>query len=68
LPDGYQKFPIGYILDDLGMENVIYSGHLEYFTTFYFIIFILTAFGHFVVIWYIFRFGILYQAKSGNPA
>jgi hypothetical protein len=37
LPDSYfsnQKSQFGYILEDLGMENVvIYSGHLEYLTT-----------------------------------
>jgi hypothetical protein len=37
LPDGFfsdQNYQIGYILEGLGMENVvIYSGHLEYFTT-----------------------------------
>jgi hypothetical protein len=55
LPDGFfsdQKSQFGYILEDLGMENVvIYSGHLEYFTT---IGHILWAFGNFLVIWYIF--------------
>jgi hypothetical protein len=70
LPDGFfsdQKSQFGHILEDLGMENVvIYSGHLEYFTT---IGYILRAFGKFLVIRYIFpRFGILYQEKSGNPA
>jgi hypothetical protein len=56
----------GYILEDLGMENVvIYSGRLAYFTTNGYI---LWAFGNFVVIWYFFRrFGILYQEQSGNP-
>jgi hypothetical protein len=37
LPDGFfsdQKSQSGYILEDLGMENVeICSGHLEHFTT-----------------------------------
>jgi hypothetical protein len=37
LPDGFfsdQKYQVGYIFEDLGMENVvIYSGHLEYFTS-----------------------------------
>jgi hypothetical protein len=55
LPDGFfsdQKYQFGSIFDDLGMENVvIYSGHLEYFTT---IGHILWAFGNLVVIWYIF--------------
>jgi hypothetical protein len=48
------------------MKNVvIYSRHLEYFTT---LGYILSAFGNFVVIWYIIpRFGIPYQEKSGNP-
>jgi hypothetical protein len=69
LPDGFfldQKSQFGYILDDLGIENVdIYSGHLEYFTSFGYI---LRAFDNFVVIWYIFpHFGILYREKTGNP-
>jgi hypothetical protein len=53
-------------MEDVGIENVvIYSGHLEYFTTNGYITW---AFGCFVLIWYIFpRFGILYQEKSGNP-
>jgi hypothetical protein len=55
LPDVFfsnQKSQFGYILEDLGMENVvIYSGHLEYCTT---TGCILWAFGNFVVIWYIF--------------
>jgi hypothetical protein len=48
------------------MENVVlYSGHLEYFTT---IGYILWAFGSFVVIWYIFSsLWYIYQEKSGNP-
>jgi hypothetical protein len=37
LPDGFfsdQKYQFGYILEDVGMENVvIYSGHLENFKT-----------------------------------
>jgi hypothetical protein len=42
----------GYILEDLGVENVVnFSGHLEHFTT---IGYILWAFGNFVVIWCIF--------------
>jgi hypothetical protein len=66
LPDGYfsdQASQFGYILEDLGIENVdIYSGHLEYFTTIGYIL--LWAFDNFVVIWYV---GMLYQEKSGNP-
>jgi hypothetical protein len=59
LPDGFfsdQKSQFGYILEDLGMENVIiYSGQLEYFTT---IGYIIWQFDNFVVIWDIFpRFG-----------
>jgi hypothetical protein len=58
LPDGFfsdQKSQFGCILENPGMENVvIYSGHLENFTT---IGYILRAFGNFVVIfpplWYI---------------
>jgi hypothetical protein len=48
------------------MEDVVlYSGHLEYFTT---IGYIFRAFGNFVVIWYFFPcFGILYQGKSDYP-
>jgi hypothetical protein len=42
---------------------VIYSGHLEYFTT--------IAYTYFQGLWYIWyippRFGILVQEKSGNP-
>jgi tellurite resistance protein TehA-like permease len=69
LPDGLfldQKSQFGYILEYLGMGNVIYtySGHLEYFTTFGYI---LRAFGNYVVILFIF-FCILYQERSGNPA
>jgi hypothetical protein len=69
LPDGFfsdQKSQLGYILEDIGMKIVvIYSGHLEYFTT---IGLLLRTFGNFVVIWYIFpRLGILYQEKSGKP-
>jgi hypothetical protein len=61
-----QKYQFGYILEGLEMENVvIFSDHLEYFTT---TGYILWAFSNFVVIWYTFRrFGILYPEKSGNP-
>jgi hypothetical protein len=53
-----QKSQFGYILEDLGMENVVlYSGHLKFFTTIWYI---LWAFGNFLVIlayssplWYI---------------
>jgi hypothetical protein len=43
----------GYILEDLGLENIgMLAGHLEFFT----------------VIWYFFpRIGLLNQEKSGNP-
>jgi hypothetical protein len=55
LPDGFfsdQKSQFEYILVDLEMENVvIYSGHIWYFTT---IGYILWVFENFVVIWYIF--------------
>jgi hypothetical protein len=48
------------------MENaVIYSDHMEYFTTIWYI---LWDIGYFLVIWYIFPlFGILYKETSGNP-
>jgi hypothetical protein len=70
LPDGFfsgQKSQFGYILQDLGIENVvIYFDHWEYFTT---IGYILWAFGYFVVIWHTYTsFGISHQEKSGNPA
>jgi hypothetical protein len=69
LPDGSfsdQKYQFGYILEDLGMENVaINSGLLEHFAT---IVYIQLAFDNFVVICSIFtRFVILYPEKSGNP-
>jgi hypothetical protein len=48
LPDGFfsdQKSQLGYILEDLGIENdAIFSGHLEYFTP---IGYIIWAFGYF---------------------
>jgi hypothetical protein len=54
LPDGFfsnQKFQFRYILEDLGMENVvIYSGHLEYCMTIGYILWhlvILQSFGAF---------------------
>jgi hypothetical protein len=52
-----------YILENLGMENVVkYSGIFNDHWVF------LWAFGNFVVIGHIFhRFGILNQEKSGNP-
>jgi hypothetical protein len=54
-----QKSKFGYILEDLGMENVgIFSVHLEYFTTIGYILWSLVNFK---------SFGILYQEKSGNP-
>jgi hypothetical protein len=70
LPDDFfsdQKSQFGYILEDLGMENVvIYSAHLEYFMI---IRYILWNLGNFIAILVFFpRFGILYQEKSGNPA
>jgi hypothetical protein len=48
------------------MESAgIFSGHLEYFTIVWYI---LWPFGDVVVIWYIFpRFCIVCQEKSGNP-
>jgi hypothetical protein len=61
LPDGFfsdQKSQLGYILDEFGMENVvIYSVHLEFFTTtgeIFWHLVILKSFGNFEVIWYIF--------------
>jgi hypothetical protein len=66
LPDGFfsdQKSQFGHIFEDLRMENVvIYSGHLEYFTT---IGYMLWAFDNFKAIWC--SFGTSYQEKSGNP-
>jgi hypothetical protein len=60
-----QKYQLVYILVNLGIENVKYYGHLEYFTT---IGYISWAFTYFVVIWYIFpSLGISYQENSGNP-
>jgi hypothetical protein len=51
LPDVFfsdQKSKFGDILEDLGMESVVFQfGHLEYFTT---IGYILWALGNFVVI------------------
>jgi hypothetical protein len=61
LPDGFfsdKKSLLGYIWEDLGMENVV----ILYFTS------IFLAFAHFIFIWYIFpRFNAVYQEKSGNP-
>jgi hypothetical protein len=63
LPDGFfsdQKSQFGYILEGLRKDNVvIYSGHLEYFTT---IGYILWSFDIFFP-----SFGTLYQEKSGHP-
>jgi hypothetical protein len=71
---------LGQILEGVAIEDVgIFYGHLAYFTS---VRYILWAFGifyghlvYFMVIWYIlwalgifFRFGMLYQEKSGNPA
>jgi hypothetical protein len=61
LPDGFfsdQKAKFGFISENFGMENVVInSGHLEHFTSIWYI---LWEFGNFVVILYIFpRFGIL---------
>jgi hypothetical protein len=69
LPDGFfsdQNSQFGDILEDLGMENVvIFSGHLEYFTT---IVYILCAFGNFVVILYIFPpLWYIVQSKIWQP-
>jgi hypothetical protein len=49
----------------LGVESVvIFSGHLEYYTTIWYILWLL---GNFVILWYIFpRFVILYQERYGN--
>jgi hypothetical protein len=49
LPDvifPYQKYQLGYILENLEMENVaIFYGHLEYFTAHWYI------FGHLAYFW-----------------
>jgi hypothetical protein len=61
-----QKSQFGYILEDLGIENVvIYSAHLEYFTT---IRYILWTFGNFIAILvYFFPLWYIVSRKSGNP-
>jgi hypothetical protein len=69
LPDGFfsdQKYQFGYILEDLGMENVAtFAGHLEYFTKIWWK---LWAFGNSVVMWYIFpQLWYIVPKKSGNP-
>jgi hypothetical protein len=61
LPDGIfenQKYHCGYILEGLGLENVIgiFYGNLMHFMALWYIL------------WYIFyRFGMSYQEKSGSP-
>jgi hypothetical protein len=54
LPDGILSNPkslLGYILEDLGIDNVcIFCGRLEYFTTIWNI---LQPFGIFTTIWYV---------------
>jgi hypothetical protein len=69
LPDGFfsdQKSQFGYILEDLGMENVaLCSGRFEYFTT---IEYILSAFNNFAVIWYIFPPALLAHCTKKNLA
>jgi hypothetical protein len=48
------------------MEDVgIFNGHLVNFPAIWHI---LWPFGIFYPDWYIYRFGMLYQEKSGNPA
>jgi hypothetical protein len=50
------------------MENVgTFFGHLEYITYIRTFWYILEPFGNLAESWYIFRFGILYQEKSGKP-
>jgi hypothetical protein len=62
-----QKSKFGKILEGLEMQDVgIFYGHLVHFTVF---CYILLTFG--IVcgnLVYFYRFGILYQEKSGNPA
>jgi hypothetical protein len=70
LPDGIvadQKSQVGNILEGLGMDNVgifwAILNCLRSLDIFY------GPWVQFVKIWYMFsRFGMLYQAKSGNPA
>jgi hypothetical protein len=56
------------------MEDVgIFYGHLIYFTAIWYILWLLGIFYNYLVyfmfIWYnFFRFGMLRQEKSGNPA
>jgi hypothetical protein len=68
LPDGIfsnQKSQFGQILEGFGKERVgIFFGHIKNTMDIWYI---LLLFGNLVAIWYIFRFGILCQEKSGNP-
>jgi hypothetical protein len=55
----------GYILKDLGMENVTMYIYFKAIFAFWYI---LCPFSKFGAIWYIFpRFGISHHEKSGNP-
>jgi hypothetical protein len=69
LPDGVfsnQKSQFWENLDGLGMENVvIFNGHLEYFTAFWFNLWPFgIVCGHFV---YYSPFWYVWTKKSGNP-
>jgi hypothetical protein len=69
LPDGLfskQKSQFGKILECLAMKEVAkFYGHLVYFTAIWFMLWPFRIFcGHFGIF---FRFGMLYQEKSGSP-
>jgi hypothetical protein len=70
LPDGMfsnQKSHFVYISVGLGMENVcIFYGRLEYLTSIWYFVWPFGTFCGQLV--YIFRFGMLWQDKSGNHA
>jgi hypothetical protein len=57
LPDGFfsdQKYQFGKISEDRGMKNVvIYSGHLQYFTTIGYILWAFWVLVYFPPLWYI---------------
>jgi hypothetical protein len=70
LPDGivsYQKYQFGYILEGIGMKFfVIFYGHLEHFTSIWYISW---PFGKFwgPLVYPPPRFGMLYREKCGKP-
>jgi hypothetical protein len=69
LPDGLfsnQKSKFGLILEGLAIEDVVmFYRHLVHFTVFCYILWTFGVVRGILV--YFFRFGILYQEKSGNP-